>query len=330
MSTIQDVAKLAGVSVATVSRVINNSPSVSQETKDLVNQTIQKLNYRPNLLGRNLRRSETRMILVLLPTLSNPIYSRIVKGIEDIAHKDGYNVLLCDTRSDLSRERNYIDLLRNRLADGVIFMSPILENDTLSHLGKGFPVVQCCEYKEGTDVPYVSIDNFAAAYKAVKHLIGLGHKRIAFLGTRFSLNSASERESGYLKALADHRIQPDPALIKYGDYSFKSGLRAGTQLLDLPERPTAVFAISDLMAIGIIRSALASNIRIPEELAVVGFDNISFSSMYAPSLTTISQPLYDLGASAMELLLKQIRAEAGYPQSILLEHELLIRESTVK
>lgn len=330
MSTIQDVAKMANVSVATVSRVINNSPSVAPETRETVLHSIKQLNYQPNLLGRNLRRMETRMIIVLLPNISNPFYARVVKGIEDIGHKNGYNVLLCNTDSDINRERLYIDLLKNRLSDGVIFMAPELCKEELSSIKDSFPVVQCCEYREGADVSYVSIDNTAASYKAVMHLINQGHKRIGMISSSTHVLSIKQREEGYKKALQDSGLKFDSSLIVHGDYSYKSGLRLGKHLLSMNERPTAIFAISDIMAVGVIRSARENGLRIPDDLAVIGFDNISLASMCEPLLTTISQPKYDMGCIAMELLLKQIKSGNKEPQYIFLEHELIIRETTIK
>lgn len=330
MATIQDVAKKAGVSVATVSRVLNDSPAVSHEAKEKVMNAIKELNYHPNLLGRNLRRMETKMILALLPNVSNPFYARIVKGIEDVGHKNGYNVMLCNTDSDIKRERIYLELLKNKLSDGVIFMAPEMDKDELTLIGQNYPVVQCCEYKEGARVSHVSIDNFAAAYKAVKHLTGLGHRRIGMISSDKNFLSVKQREAGYKKALQDEGIEFDENLVKYGDYGFKSGLRAAKQLLSMNLRPTAIFAISDIMAIGAIRAAKEAGLKVPEDVAVVGFDNISFASMYDPMLTTISQPKYDLGCVAMELLLKHINGKLSEPQNIILEHELIIRESTVK
>ena len=329
-STIQDVAKAAGVSVATVSRVINNSTSVSVETKELVLDAVKRLDYRPNLLGRNLRRAETRLILVLLPNISNPFYSRLVKGIEDVGHVNGYNVMLCNTDSEPGREKLYLDLLKNRLADGVIFMAPSLSREELTETGKCFPMVQCCEYKEGAKVSHVSIDNFAASQKAVKHLLALGHRRIGLISCDNDYLSTIHREEGYRKALLDAGIKPEDELSRDGDYSFKSGLRAASQLLSLTDRPTAVFCISDVMAVGAIRAARERGLRVPEDFAVVGFDNISFASMCDPMLTTVSQPKYDLGCTAMELLLRQIRGEMKEPQDLILEYELIIRESTIK
>lgn len=312
-STIQDVAKEAGVSVATVSRVINKSTSVSIETRELVMDAVKRLDYRPNLLGRNLRRAETRLILVLLPNISNPFYSTIVKGIEDVGHRNGYNILLCNTDSEPGREKLYLDLLKNRQADGVIFMAPSLSREELTETGKRYPMVQCCEYKEGAKVSHVSIDNFTASQKAVKHLLALGHRRIGLISCDNDYLSTIHREEGYRQALLDAGIKPEDELARDGDYSFKSGLRAASRLLLLTERPTSVFCISDIMAIGAIRAAGERGLRVPEDFAVVGFDNISFASMCDPMLTTVSQPKYDLGCTAMELLLKQIRGELKEP-----------------
>ncbi|MCX8131808.1 MAG: LacI family DNA-binding transcriptional regulator [Clostridia bacterium] len=330
MATIQDVAKMAGVSVATVSRVLNNSPSVVESTKEAVMDAIKRLNYQPNMLGRNLRRSETKMILVLLPNISNPFYSRIVKGIEDVGHKNGYNVMLCNTDSDAEREKIYIEMLKKKLSDGVIFMAPELNKEELSDIGRGYPVVQCCEYKEGADVSHVSIDNVEASYKAMKHLIGLGHRRIGMISCKNNFLSTKQREEGYKKALSEAGIDYDPELVQYGDYSFKSGLRTAKQMLSIKNKPTAIFSISDIMAIGVLRAVKDSGLRVPEDVAVVGFDNISFASMCDPRLTTVAQPKYDLGCTAMDLLIRQIKGEVKEPRDVFMEHELIIRESSIK
>ncbi len=329
MTTIQDVAKMAGVSVATVSRVLNNSSHVSEKTRENVMKAMKVLDYRPNLLGRNLRRDETRMILVLLPSISNPFYSRVVKGVETVARENGYYIMLCNTDSKRERELVYIQMLQNRLADGVIFMAPELSSKELSDIGKSYPVVQCCEYKEGALVSQVSIDNFNAAYMAVLQLAKLGHKRIGLITCKNLFVSTIQREAGYKKAIEDAGLIFDDNLIKYGNYSFKSGVRAAKHLLLTPgERPTAVFAISDIMAIGAIMGLKEKGINVPDDISVIGFDNINYAAMYNPALTTISQPQYELGCEAMRLLLMQIRGEIKHPANVVLEHELIIREST--
>lgn len=330
MATIQDVAKAAGVSVATVSRVLNGSSAVSEKTKEVVLDVIKKLDYQPNLLGRNLRRLKTKMILVLLPNIANPFYSRVVKGIEDISHKNGYNVMLCNTDSDRNREKVYLELLYSRLADGVIFMSPEIGKDELSEIAHKFPVVQCCEYKEGASASYISIDNFNAAYTAVKHLVDCGYQRIGMISADNRFLSTVQREAGYRKALEDSSLKYDAGYIRYGDYGFKSGKTAAEQLLNLEKRPDAIFAISDIMAVAAIKAVREKGLRVPDDVAVMGFDNISFASMCDPMLTTISQPKYFLGCIAMELLLKQIYEGTKETRSVLLEHELIIRDSTAK
>lgn len=330
MTTISDVAKAAGVSVATVSRVINGIANVSPETTAKVTKAIQELDYRPNLLGRNLRRTKSERILVLLPNISNPFYSEIVKGIEDVANRNGYNIMLCNTDSDIKREKKYIKMLKTRLADGAILMASEISCEELTELAKEVSMVQCCEYKEGIPVSHVSIDNEKAAYKATKHLISLGHRKIAFIGANNQFLSSNLREKGYLRALSDEGIEPNPDYLCYGDYSYKSGLRNMKKLLNLQERPTAVFCVSDVMAIGAIRLAMEENLKIPEDLAVCGFDNIHFSWMFTPSVTTIAQPMYDLGCTAMDALIRIIEGKSSEVIHYFLEYELIIRESTVK
>jgi DNA-binding LacI/PurR family transcriptional regulator len=330
MSKIKDVAKLAGVSVATVSRVINGSDAVHDATRQKVMDAIKELGYRPNLLGRYLRRTETKMVLVLLPTISNPFYSKIVLGIEDVAQKNGYSIMLCNTNSDVEREKIYIGLLRNRLADGVIFMAPAIESDLLSDIARNFPTAQCCEYKEEAPAPHVSIDNYSAARKAVKHLLDLGHERIAMITSDNNFISTKERERAYRQVLEEYGIEFNPALIRHGDYGFRSGLRSMLQLLDQPQRPTAVFCISDMMAIGAIKAAFEKGLDVPGDLAVCGFDDIEFANMFEPPITTIAQPKYDLGCMAMRLMLKQIEEGIlGEAEDVYLEHELIIRKSTI-
>lgn len=329
MATIKDVAKLAGVSVATVSRVLNDSPSVIPKTREIVLGAIEQLNYKPNLLGRNLRRSQTKNILVLLPTISNPFYSKIVKGMEDVAHNEGYQIMICTTGSNIGREETYINLLSNKLVDGVIFLAPEINANQLSEINKLFPIIQCCEYKMGAKVPCVSIDNEKAAYDAVNHLISIGHKRIGMISSKNHFMSTIKRERGYKKALEDAGIFFDIGYIKYGDYGFKSGFDAMQQFLKMNPPPTAIFSISDLMAIGAISTIEKNDLSVPGDIAVVGFDNISFSSIYKPRLTTVSQPQKELGKTAMELLLKRIISKIENNEHVILDHELLIRESTI-
>jgi len=329
MVTIQDVAKAAGVSVATVSRVLNNHPSVSEKTRKKVQKVIEELNYQPNLLGRNLRRSETKMILVLLQNIANPFYSKVIKGIEDVGHRNGYYITICNTDSDPDKENVYLKLLKNRLVDGVIFLAPIISDEELTEIGKNYSVVQCCEYKELAEVSSVSIDNEAAAYKATQHLINQGHKRIGMINGISGFISETLREKGYKRALQEAGIQIDPGLIIKESYGYKGGQRAAKYFLSIEKRPTAIFAVSDIIAIGAIKEIKDNGLSVPDDIAVVGFDDTGIASMYDPPLTTVAQPRYDLGRVAMEIMLERIKNNEAESRRVFLEHNLIIRESTV-
>ncbi|MFJ9499261.1 LacI family DNA-binding transcriptional regulator [Brevibacillus centrosporus] len=329
MVTIQEVAKEAGVSVATVSRVLNHHTSVSAKTRAKVEDVIERLQYNPNMLGRNLRCAESRMLLVLVPSISNPFYSKIVQGIEDIARRNHYNTLLCTTDSDPDRENVYLDLLRNRMADGVISMDPAVDLASIRQLGDEYPVIQCCEYSETDQTPYVSIDNQTAAYKAVKHLLMMGHKRVSIINSDERFLYARLRQEGYLRALREFDIPVESRYIVHTDLHFESGHRAMKSLLALEERPTAVFAVSDTLAIGALRSIKEAELKVPHDIAVVGFDNIPFASMMNPSLTTVSQPMYEMGCEAARMLIKRIASPQERVDSIVMDYELIIRESTM-
>lgn len=268
------------------------------------------------------------MILVLLQSLSNPFYSKVVQGMEDIGHQHGYNVMICNTDLDVKREKEYLDLLRNKLVDGVIFAAPTLSKEELSSIAKQYPIVQCCEYKEEANVSKVSIDNIKAGYCATRHLIELGHQKIGMISGKNQLLSAQDREKGYKMALQEAGISLQENWIQYESYGFHGGFRGTQALLKLDPKPTAIFAISDIMAIGAMKALKEAKISIPDEIAVVGFDNTGISAMYDPALTTIAQPRYQLGATAMALLIQKIRNKESKVENKILPHELIVRDST--
>jgi len=327
MTPIQEVAKRANVSVATVSRVLNDSEKVKEETREAVLQAIKVTNYSPNLSGRILRRNKTNVVLILLPTISNPFYSKAVRGIRFVADKMGYLTMICNTESNRDKEGKYLDLLKYKQADGAIIMSQESSIEELEEIGAIHPVVQCFEYKS-ENLSYVSIDNEKAAYEAVSYLIGIGHKKIALVGCNPHYSSAEQREAGYKRALHDANIELEQNLIVRGDYGFKSGYRCAQKLLKQNVKPTAIFAISDMQAIGVIKALKNKNIKVPEDISVFGFDNISFSMIYDPGVTTVSQPTYDIGAKAMSVLIDLLDGKTRSSQHILLKHRLIIREST--
>ncbi|MEN2767037.1 LacI family DNA-binding transcriptional regulator [Ornithinibacillus xuwenensis] len=327
MANIHQVAMLAGVSVATVSRVLNQQETVTAKTRIKVEEAIKKLNYEPNLLGRNLRTSESRILLILIPSISNPFYTEIIKGIETTALSQHYNILLCETDSNPERENIYYDLVRKKMADGIISMDPAVNIETLIKLAQTHSIIQCSEYAEDSGIPYVTINNEEAAYRAVKHLVKLGHERIAIINSDEKFLYARQRLAGYKRALAEHGINPRDSYSLYThQLGFDYGKQAMKKILKLEEKPTAVFAVSDLLAIGALKEINQSGLNVPDDIAVVGFDNIDFSNMTNPTLTTISQPMYKMGSIAAEMLIDKIKGKTV--ESITLDHELITREST--
>lgn len=327
MANIQQVAKYAGVSVATVSRVLNGQDKVAVKTKLKVEEAIQHFNYEPSMLGRNLRNSESRIVLILIPTISNPFYFEIIKGIENMALSQNYNILLCETDSSPEKEDIYFDLVRKKMADGIISMDPAVNVETLKILSEKYAIIQCSEYGGGIDIPYVTIDSEEASYRAVKHLIQIGHRRIALMNSDEKFLYARERRMGYQRALQEHGIPLNKEYIFYTkELGFEQGQLAMKKILQLEERPTAVFAVSDLLAIGALKEINAAGLGVPEDVAVVGFDKIDFSNMTNPTLTTVAQPMYKMGTIAAGMLIDKI--QGLHVDSVVLEHELVIREST--
>lgn len=330
MANIEEVAREAGVSVATVSRVLNKSNAVAVNTRIKVETIIKKLNYEPNMLGRNLRRSESRMILALMPNMSNPFYTKIVHGIEDVARKSGYSVLLCQTDLNLEREKIYINLLKQKLADGLISMDPTLDKGTLKDVGVKYPIIQCCEYSEEVNIPYITIDNYNAGYKAVKHLLSIGRKRIALINSDNKFQYARLRQQGYKKAIEEAGLEYKEEYVINGELDFESGQRAMKQLLSLEIKPDAVFLVSDVLAIGALKSLKEARVSVPEDIAIVGFDNIQFATMTNPSITTIAQPMYEIGCQSCKMLIEKIKNKEAKIDNIVMDFELIIRESTMR
>lgn len=327
MANIQQVAKQAGVSVATVSRVLNGKDKVSTKTKQKVEEAIQYLNYEPSMLGRNLRNSESRIVLILIPSISNPFYFEVIKGIENMALSQNYSILLCETDSKPEKEEIYFDLVRKKMADGIISMDPAVNVETLKELAENHAIIQCSEYGGGIGIPYVTIDSEEASYHAVKHLIQIGHRKIALMNSDEKFLYARERRMGYERALQEHGIPLDGEYIFYTqELGFEQGQQTMKKILQLQDRPTAVFAVSDLLAIGALKEINAAGLHVPEDVAVVGFDKIDFSNMTNPALTTVAQPMYKMGTVAARMLIEKIQGKIV--DSIVLGHELVIREST--
>ncbi len=332
MATMADVAREARVSVATVSRLLNHQGPVRPDTAERVYAAIQKLSYEPNILARNLRKNESRVILILSPNVTNPYYAHILSGIGDAAAELGYSALICNTADDQEREKEALDLLKKRRADGAILMSSELGCGWLLEYASRYPLVQCCEYDPDVDIPHVSIDNYQAAQNTMEYLIAQGHTRIAIISSENNYFSTRMRYQGYRDTLEKYGIPIREDYIAYAsrDYSFKSGKMKAKALLGASLPPTAIFCISDTLALGAITAAKEIGRRVPEDVTVIGFDDVEHTTMFHPYITTIAQPCYKLGKQSMHLLYAQMTQgrDARVPHQLILEHELIVRESS--
>lgn len=326
--SIAQVAAHAGVSVATVSRVLNGHQAVREQTRKRVSESIQKMGYRVNQMARSLRTDESRLLLIMVPDIGNPFYAQIVQGINAVVQEQGYSVLLCETGGDANRERRYFDLLEARRADGAICLDPDTVQQALRGDALRFPWVACCEFDGTAAVPYVGIDNRAAAHDAVSCLIGKGHKRIAFVNSDSRFMYARERLRGYVDALEQSGIAFQPELcVSVDGLDFAAGKRAVGSLVQGADRPTAIFTVSDTLAIGVLRGLHDAGLRVPDDVAVMGFDDIAQAQQTCPALSTVAQPMRTLGEQAAYLLLRQLDDPDAQPSGVLLPHRLVLRES---
>jgi LacI family repressor for deo operon, udp, cdd, tsx, nupC, and nupG len=324
-TNIREVAKLANTSVATVSRALQNPDVVAPETLNRVLAAVADLDYTPSAQPNILRTARTNVIVALVSDIGNPFFAEVVQGIEQVAFEEGYSVLLGDTQLNSSREQAYARLIATRQADGLITALP--------HLPSGIgatriPLVNVGEYIENPNVTSVFVDNIAAAQAAVTYLITIGHRDIAFLSGPLNTPVCAEREAGYERALAEAEIMRDRGLTAVGDFSFESGSKGIHALIDRGCKFSAIFCSNDEMAIGAIQSIKACGLRVPEDISVVGFDDIRFARFTDPPLTTIAQPKNRLGREAMNLLVQILRSGDGPPTNCVLPSELIIRAST--
>ncbi|WP_026478856.1 LacI family DNA-binding transcriptional regulator [Alkaliphilus transvaalensis] len=325
---IKDVARKAGVSISTVSRVVNDSKVVKPETHEKVMKAIEELGYKPNAIARSLKVKNTKTIGILIPDISNQFYPEVVRGIEDIANMYQYNIFLCNTDLDPEKETKYFDILAEKQVDGIIFISNIV-SEALYKKFKVYDIPVVLIGADYEDVPSVSIDNVGASKSIVNYLIKKGHKRIAtIVGKNSDPVMGVARLEGYKTALREANISIDNELIIEGGHRYKSGYEGAKRLLELEEPPTAIFATNDEMAIGTLRAALEQGLDIPEDLAIVGFDNIDMAGKVYPALTTVAQPMYEMGAIATRVLTKILNEEELETRKIVLNYSLLERESS--
>lgn len=324
-----DVARTAGVSTATVSRALSNPDLVSAKTRDIVQAAVAESGYRINLAARNLRRRETGGIIVLVPYIANPFFSLILAGIARVASRAGINVLVVDTQEPKGANLQIVDYLDGNRSDGLIVLDGTLSPDIFSGPRRP-PAIFACEWVDGEGHVAVTVDNRRGAEIAVEHLIGLGHRKIGYLSGPPDNVLTRQRTAGALAALAAADLRHEPSWFIAGDFALASGVECARRWLALDERPTAVFSSSDAMAFGFMSELNRHGIRVPEDVSVVGFDDIDISAHFIPPLTTISQPRTEIGETAAQLLLEMIRpaGDARPPASVILPSKLVVRGST--
>ena len=329
MMKIVDIARMAETSVATVSRVINNDPHVRPETRKKVQQIIDDTKFVPNSAGKNLRQSKSKKILAVLPTITNPVYSLLIKGLSDRAKANGYSIVIGVTDRTPEKEKEYLDMLKTRSVDGVVVFATTLSTAYIESISEKWPIVSCLTPIKGGNVSYCCIDDTSAAYDATKYLISLGHKRIAVIRNTFKPISQDGRDAGYRRAMEEAGLDIHEQEMFYCEESRQIYDVIAT-LLNKADKPTAIFSFSDMIAIPAIKCLSEKGMHVGLDIDVVGFDNIEFSAFSEPSLTTVSQPLYQLGTSAFELLYERIEDEESVAKGIIFPHRLVIRESTRK
>jgi LacI family transcriptional regulator len=325
----RDVAERAGVSVTTVSHVINETRPVSDELRQRVLAAMQELGYQPNLLARGLRRGETHTIGMIVPDSANPFFAELARGIEDTVFEQGYNVILCSSDGDLDKELLYATVLAEKRVDGILFVAAGVSTEHIQTLQEQrMPVVVVDREVPDAAVDSVLTDNARGGWLATRHLLDLGHRRIGCIAGPSDVTPSAERITGYRQALDESGIPVDEALIVKGDFQYEGGYQAARQLLVIDDPPTAIFACNDLMAVGAISAAAEMGRRVPAELSVVGFDDVSLASFANPPLTTILQPKHEMGVIAATMLLERMHEPEMPPRRRMLDTSLLVRRST--
>jgi LacI family transcriptional regulator len=326
----RDVAERAGVSVTTVSHVINETRVVSDDSRDRVLEAMSELGYQPNALARSLRRKETYTLGVIVPDSADPFFAEVVRGIEDTSFQQGYTITLCNSDHDLDKELLYTNALREKQVDGILFFSAGGKSaEHIQRLQKRrMPLVVVDRHTLNMGLDSVLIDNDWGGWCATRHLVRLGHRRIACITGPSDLTLSAERVTGYRRALAEGRLPVDEKLILKGDFQFESGYQAARQLLAMDVPPTAIFACNDLMAVGVVNAVQELGYKVPENLSVVGFDDVRLASFINPPLTTIAQPKYEMGHIATTMLLERIDNPDMSSRQRMLDTELVVRRST--
>lgn len=327
MVKIKDVADAAGVSTATVSRVLANKPHVREEVKERVLAVVKKLNYQPNRVAQSLRSNTSRIIALVVADIENPFFQRVSRAVDDAAQELGYSVMLCNTDEDVQKEKKSLDLLRMQNVAGII-ISPTkkgVANFTKTY-SLDIPMVMIDRQVKGVDVDNVVIDNITSAKTIVAHLVEHGFKRIAGVFGAESI-TGFERREGFLQALKESGLEPASELLKFADPREDDGFNTAMKLFKLKDRPDAIFTSNSLLASGVLRAVRQCKLSIPDEIAVASFDDTSWAKLIEPGLTVIEQPTYEIGRTATEMLIKRINDPSRASREVVLRTKLIVRQS---
>jgi len=327
--TIKDVAEHAGVSVTTVSRVLNDHAYVADSVRVRVQESMQTLGYRPNRAAQRLRNNSSDLIGLIIPDIQNPVFQSMVRGVEDAAYQNGLNVMLCNTDDNPDKQKVYLRVMMAEQAAGLIVV-PTHPNDGVS-LGPvreaGIPIVILDREVANFDADVIKVDNAHGSSAATRHLLALGHRRIAFIAGTQVLSPGRERLQGVRESLGEHHLSLDDMLVEYGDFKLESGYELTLKLMRQPNPPDALFVMNCLMTMGAIRALHELGVRIPQDVALVGFDDVPWAEDLDPPLTAVAQPTYELGQQAVQMILRRIaRPQAAY-HKVILQPRLLVRKS---
>ena len=329
--TIKDIAKAAGVSTATVSLVFNNKDkSISQTTRDRVLKIGKDLNYIPNSMARSLVTRQTKTLGLVLPDIANPFFPEIARGAEDRAWESGYSIIICNTDDDVDQENNYLHVLSKKMVDGIILTHSANRNKEKSGLERcRIPIILIDrDYDSPNIMGKVLVDNTEASCKAVNYLIKKGYTKIAYIAGPLNTRTARDRLDGYKKALVENNLRYEENLVMVGEYKAQWGSEAALSLLESEQDFQAIFCGNDLIAIGAMKKLKEKNITIPDDIAVMGFDDIYISSLVDPELTTIKQPNYKMGFEAVRIMIDYLEGKEIEEKNIILSTELIIRKSS--
>lgn len=329
MATINDVAEKAGVSVATVSHVINETRYVSSELTERVEDAMEELGYHPNTVARSLKTDKTQTIGLIASDLSNPFFSTLLRGVEDKALEKDYSLIVCNTDETLDKEKLYVDVLSQRKIDGLLIAPTGKSDENLLALReRNISIVLIDRKVEGLEADAVLSDNVVGSSAATRHLIQLGHKRIGIILGLSSVNTSKERLKGYRQALEENDIEYDSNLVKRGHSQVAGGSEAAEELLTMDCPPTAIFSTNNLMTIGAMQGIQKAGFSCPEDVSLVGFDDFEWASTFRPRLTTVAQVPYEIGAQAADILFERIEDDTQEVREVRLPTNLKVREST--